>query len=320
MWADVLDRDEVGIEDDFFDLGGESILAAELLARVAEEGLGPGGLPLSTLLWAPTVSELADVLETDGWKPPAGSLVPLRSGGEGPPLFLAHDHGGDPVTYGLLAHRLKPGRPVYGIEWRAPDTLESTVAVSVQKLAEAYAAEIRSLRPQGPYFLAGSCLGGAIALEIANNLAAAGGEIGAVALIMPIADRPGRLRVYWRRLAYHRRKGRLVRGVAAAAGRRLRTASERIRGTAAPAPPDPAPPALKAASSSYLPRPYGGAVSLLVGENYLTPRRFWEKIAQGGVTVYPLRGGMIFREPAVDQLAEQLDRALEEAAPSSFAP
>jgi thioesterase domain-containing protein len=139
-------------------------------------------LPLATFLQAPTVAELADVLRKKNWKPSWSSLVPIRAGGSKPPLFLMHSHGGNVLEYYPLAESLEADQPVYALQARGLDG-HIIKDQSFEDMVQAHLAEMRSLQPEGPYFLGGYCLGGLLALEAARQLTALGEEVGLVALI-----------------------------------------------------------------------------------------------------------------------------------------
>src|ERR1017187_4170631 len=91
IWSNILKVKRVGLYDNFFELGGHSLLAVRIVAQI--EKFCNKRLPLATLLQAPTIADLADVLRAENWNPSWASLVPIRPGGSKPPLFLMHSHG-----------------------------------------------------------------------------------------------------------------------------------------------------------------------------------------------------------------------------------
>ena len=113
---------------------------------------------------------------------PVPSLVGLRSGGGEPPLFLVHPASGDVYFYRPLVAALPAGRPVYGFQAPGIDGHEEPLE-TVEELAERYVASLLTVRPEGPYLLAGSSLGGTIAYEMAQRLRAAGREVAFLGLI-----------------------------------------------------------------------------------------------------------------------------------------
>jgi amino acid adenylation domain-containing protein len=180
IWANVLKVKRVGLHDNFFDLGGHSLLAVRVTVEI--EKRTKMRLPLATLLQAPTIADLAEILRNSQWAPSWSSLVPLRASGSKPPLFLMHAHGGNVLEYHALANLLEPDQPVYALQARG---LDGNIAqdLTMERMASVYIEEIRSLQPEGPYFLAGFCFGGLLAMEAAQQLKAAGQEVALVALI-----------------------------------------------------------------------------------------------------------------------------------------
>ena len=161
IWADVLGVSEVGVDDDYTaDLGGTSLLAVAICAR-AERELGVR-LPLVALVETPTIAGIAARIARPS---DLNSLVLLHQGGSELPLFLVHDADGETLLYRNLARRLGD-RPVYGVQPHGrPDT--PIVHTRIPDMAAHYVAEIRKVRPHGPYLLGGLCAGGVVAYEMA---------------------------------------------------------------------------------------------------------------------------------------------------------
>jgi hypothetical protein len=210
IWERVLHRGPVGVHDDFFELGGHSLLAAGLFAEIHRE-LGRR-LPLVSLFRAPTIAALADELRREGCELAWSSLVALQPAGARPPLFLAHYNGGHLLIYGHLVRKLGPDQPVYGLQ-AAGLRGERALQTSVEAMAEHYVREMRSVQPNGPFYLGGACLGGVLAYEMARRLRAAGEEVRLLALLhaglptpgaappsRPAASLPGRVGAHLRRL------------------------------------------------------------------------------------------------------------------------
>ncbi|ABD11773.1 acyl-CoA synthetase (AMP-forming)/AMP-acid ligase II [Frankia casuarinae] len=181
VWAAALHLDDVGIHDDFVELGGDSLIAEELLTRVADE-LGVK-LPTSTVADAPTVAEFTARLRnagTDVLRHP--TVVPLRTTGSGGPLFCFCGAGGLAVGMLGFARHFDGERPVYGVqahglEYRGlPDW-------SIYAAARRHARTLRLLQPAGPYYLAGHSFGGLVALETARLLTEAGEHVELLVLI-----------------------------------------------------------------------------------------------------------------------------------------
>jgi amino acid adenylation domain-containing protein len=180
IWAKVLGVKRVGRHDNFFDLGGHSLLAVRIVADVGK--LFSTRLPLATLLQAPTVADLAEILRSKSSTPNWSSLVPIHSGGSKPPLFLMHSHGGNVIEYYALANQMDPDQPVYALQARGLDG-RIVKGLSMEEMAASYVEEIRSFQPQGPYYLGGFCLGGSLALIAAQQMVEAGEKVALVVMI-----------------------------------------------------------------------------------------------------------------------------------------
>jgi thioesterase domain-containing protein/malonyl CoA-acyl carrier protein transacylase/acyl carrier protein len=181
LWSELLKIEEVGIHDDYFALGGNSLLAVNLMARI--EAQFGAKLPLTTILEAPTVAQFARVLETRGSHSP---LVLIRKGGYKTSLFLVHDADGETMLYRSLAHHLDPEQAVYGLKaFSTPG--HPILHTRIEEMAAYHIGTMRAVQPRGPYLLGGLCAGGLIAFEMARQLDQAGERVAMVAL-MDVAD------------------------------------------------------------------------------------------------------------------------------------
>ncbi|RSS76851.1 alpha/beta fold hydrolase, partial [Streptomyces sp. WAC06614] len=178
LFAEVLKVDRVGIDDSFFELGGDSITSIQLVSRIRSVL----GVKLSNrgIFETPTVAQLTDKLGTgqdgDGFE----VLLPLRTGGERPPLFCVHGAGGLSWPYSTLLAHIAGEYPVYGLQARGLDG-EGAIATSVEEMAADYVEQIRSVQPAGPYHLLGWSFGGLVAHEIATQLTEAGERVALLA-------------------------------------------------------------------------------------------------------------------------------------------
>ncbi|HEY5971937.1 MAG TPA: amino acid adenylation domain-containing protein [Pseudoxanthomonas sp.] len=191
QWRQLLQREQVGIHDNFFDLGGYSLLAVRMFTELHLRHYID--LPLATLIEHPTVAGLAEVMRAAGvdvhtdcksgsalaqsWKP----LVALQAGRGREPLFLFHAVGGNVMNYRPLLVALTSDQPVYGLQSIGLDGVTPTLK-SIEEMADAYTREIRAMQPHGPYSLAGGSMGGVIALEVARKLKAEGEPIALLAM------------------------------------------------------------------------------------------------------------------------------------------
>ena len=178
-WKDVLGTDRAGSGDDFWDLGGNSLLAAGLMADL-QERLAVN-VPMSALWEAPTVPKLSALLHRTG-HPHWPVVVRLKAGASKPPLFIAPGAGSDALALYHLARHMANDQPVCALQYRGGDGVQQPHR-RVEEAAADYIAEIRSAQPEGPYFLAGTSFGGLIAYEIAKQLVDSGEQVAMLAII-----------------------------------------------------------------------------------------------------------------------------------------
>jgi thioesterase domain-containing protein/acyl carrier protein len=178
IWAKALRVSSVGINDSFFDLGGSSLRAVELLTDIIEK-FDRRYLTLSTILEAPTVAKFAAFLTTSDI-PNFSCLVPLRETGNRPPFFSVHGIGGNVLSQRTLALNLPPDQPFWSIQALGLD--ESSGDENLRETAALYIQEIKAVQPRGPYFIGGVSAGGVFAYEMAQQLTSAGDEVGLLAL------------------------------------------------------------------------------------------------------------------------------------------
>jgi acetoacetyl-CoA synthetase len=329
IWQIVLESDPPERHEDFFEAGGTSLAALRMFMRIHEE-LGVD-LPVSSLLYAPTLAALTALVE----RPEGGRGMPieLAAGLGGRPLFLLPWWTGEVLHMRTLAARIPTTRPIYGVVVGSVDkTLEPSARVA--EMAERCLRSMRSLQPSGPYAFVGHSFGGLLGLEIARMLSAAGEEIelfGAIdtaihprwhsrlerleryALALR-RSRPSDLRIFmfiW--LREHSRPTS-----------RLHRAAQRALEDALQDPPQlhPADPAGNEAWRAYRPRPHGGAMTLFRAQRQPTifdSVPLWRRTVLGGVTVEEIPGDHHagLDERAVEDLAAQIATQLEQPTPST---
>jgi thioesterase domain-containing protein len=196
LWQELLNIEDLGVEDNYFALGGTSLLAARMFAEIARRfGVR---LRLTTIVAAPTLRSLARALQSEQVTQAgdaASLLIELKAGGP-MRLFLVHDGDGETLLYRNLAQRLPSALSVYGIEPRRLPGVP-LAAGSIAEMARDYIVHVRRLQPAGPYRLGGLCAGAVIAYEMARQLQAAGEQVALVALMDAArphaARRPGRI-------------------------------------------------------------------------------------------------------------------------------
>jgi thioesterase domain-containing protein/aryl carrier-like protein len=230
LWANVLDHQNFGIDDNFFDLGASSFQAVQLLSQMRKTF--EQEISVAALFAAPTIAQMAEVLSSGKAAQPWSSLVPIKPSGRKAPIFLVHHGGGGITGYAKLAGALDPDRPLYGLQEPGIENGQS-LPTSVIEIARLYVQEIQSIQPHGPYFLGGFCFGGVVAFEMAQQLREQGEDVDL--LILLDAIRPGTTQANQLkdRLAVHRARmaGRSKLGKAAyivyRIGRRVRREAER---------------------------------------------------------------------------------------------
>ncbi|MCC6418844.1 MAG: amino acid adenylation domain-containing protein [Gemmataceae bacterium] len=202
IWEDILKVKPIGMTDNFFDLGGNSFLAALLVARIRQQ-LGHN-VPLGALLAAPTIEQLATVLKERLEAGSESSIVPLREEGANPPLYMIAGVGGHVFTFHKFARLLGADQPVYGVKAIGVDGATEPPE-TVEEMAAHYVREITAQRPQGPYLVSGYSIGAIIALELALQLRDLGHRVDAVVVFDVFAPGYPRKLPLMRRLWMHTR-------------------------------------------------------------------------------------------------------------------
>lgn len=172
LWERLLAVAPIGADDDFFDLGGDSLLALQLFHEV-ERATGRL-LPITAIYEARTPARLKDALD-EAADAPFSPLVLLKAG-LGEPLFIVHGIGGNVIELRQVGQALATARPVYGVQARGVDGA-ATPLRSLADMVEYYLPHVRAVQPHGPYFLCGYSFGGLVAMELARRLQVEGEAI-----------------------------------------------------------------------------------------------------------------------------------------------
>ncbi|MEZ2236929.1 amino acid adenylation domain-containing protein [Microcoleus sp.] len=194
IWAATLNRDRVGIRDNFFDLGGDSLLAVRLIDRINQQF--QRDLPLSSLFLNPTVELLANTLSLGKNSLTNSPLVAINSQGSKPPFFCVHPIFGVVFPYYKLAAELGRDQPFYALQPRGIEG-ECSPLTSIEDMAAFYIAAVREVQPQGPYFLGGWSFGGLVAFEMAQQLQKAGDTVALLAILDTLAPIPANQISFW---------------------------------------------------------------------------------------------------------------------------
>jgi len=169
VWEDVLGVKPIGIRTSFFKLGGYSLMIVRLFARI-NKTLGTT-LPITTIFNAPTVEQLADIVRGRALY---SILVPVQTKGTRPPFFMIHSY----LLYQGIPSELGEDYPFYGLRELDTDAVDMTV----EQRAAACLDAMRSIQPQGPYYIGGWCAAGPLAVETARQILAAGETVGYLVL------------------------------------------------------------------------------------------------------------------------------------------
>ena len=333
IWEAVLGKPGIGITDNFFDLGGNSLLVAKLLLRI-EQRLGKT-LSLANIFQAPTIRQLAAMLEGQSASLHHPAVVPIQPLGSEPPLFWVR---GGPLFL-PLAHRLGTDRPLLGLHLPVSEAAGLEVPYKLEDIAGALVHCMREVQPHGPYHVAGLCVNGVIAYEMARQLVEQGEKI--ALLVVFDAQNPA----YYEDFSQESR-GQLFR-------KRVKFQFSNLRGKGVPGVPDfmndrfigirrrlsvrfwrtwhafrrrvkierleDLEHIVHPASFVYRPKPYSGRVVFFQSTDWPIGRYWdfhasWNGLIGGGLELHKIPGGheSMFYEQNVDSLASKLQTCLKD--------
>jgi thioesterase domain-containing protein/acyl carrier protein len=341
LWEAAFGLHPIRPDQSFFELGGDSLLAARLFAQI--EKVFKLKLPLATLVESPTIEQLAEILSAPSTYSPSSCLVAVQPKGTQPPLFCVHGHAGEIFYCWNLSRCLGTDQPLFGL--RSQGLSEKTTHYTVEEMAAHYLQEIRAVRPHGPYYLGGYCFGGLVAYDMARSLTAQGETVALLALFNTPA--PGSLggwplqQTYLtKRIAHELRKlGELgIRDKLEALGTKtaglgrlaLGTIKETIWKISAKSSLGRAekwthrlldiPDINIAAAKAYAPGSYPGRGILFLTEEAsslysIDPKSGWTPLIKGGIEVYDVEGDNIsmFDTRYIEVLAERLKSCIDRA-------
>ncbi|HEY7322580.1 MAG TPA: alpha/beta fold hydrolase [Candidatus Binatia bacterium] len=341
IWEKILGIHPIGARDNFFDLGGNSLRAVQLVTQI--EKLCGKPIPPAILFRWPTIAQLASALREEKWPASWSSLVPVQTGGPKFPFFWIH---GDNST-ALLPRYLGLDQPLYGLEHQSQDGKPARYT-QVETIAAHYLEEMRTVQPHGPYFLGGYSFGGIVAFEAAQQLKKDGEEVAFLFLLDSHFPQRGvsrtRIESFRERLRHHSRNIALF-GYKDKLFYVLTRVKERIKYTFGQTELEmyqflkrtvcriyfslgrPLPPSLREfyifklvynqASRNYQPKPYLGRAIYIKAEN--RPRDYqlrWTRLISGEREVHEVPGCNhleIIEEPHTQFWAEKLKACLSDA-------
>jgi amino acid adenylation domain-containing protein len=187
IWSKVLKLNKVGVKDNFFDLGGHSLLTPYLMAQIKQQ-FGKD-IPLVSLYQNPTIEQLATIVQKDSNSQSGSPLVALQPQGSKPPLFCLPGAGGDPFYFYHLSCCLGLDQPFYSFQANALFQ-KGELITQVEDVAAHYIQALLVVQPQGPYFLAGHSFGGQLAFEMAQQLLGKGHKVALVIILDTSAPSP----------------------------------------------------------------------------------------------------------------------------------
>jgi acetoacetyl-CoA synthetase len=179
IWQRVLQISSIGVDDNFFEIGGDSTLALALFNEIAQ-ACGRE-LPPVMIYHAPTIAALAAVLE-ESEAPRVPPLVLLKAGSTDPSVFITHGLGGSVMDFFQVVKHIQTPRAIYGMQQKGIDGAEEP-SQSIEEMARYSLDAVRGLQPHGPYLLVGYSLGGLVTLEMARQLNAAGEAVALLAML-----------------------------------------------------------------------------------------------------------------------------------------
>lgn len=328
LWRQVLNLQQIALDDNFFERGGDSLSGLNLLAGI-ERTFGRRLTP-ALLMTAPTIAQQAEILAGSPGVELSTTLVPIQPRGTRPVLFLVHGIRGGLLHYHHLVRHLGPDQPVYGFQMVAERM--SATPPTIHDLAAFYVQELRRFQPQGPYLLGGQSFGGLVAYEMAQQLTQQEQDVPLLALFdtrcaghLRKVSAKGRLGFHLgnlRRLGLReqiRYTWTRVRALPVHLLWKVRALTDRaLRRRQLAASVLPIDVALRLASQSYVARPYQGPVTLFRAEERLAddasePCLGWDQVAPARLQVFAVSGNhtTLLHEPHVDFLAACLQGCLD---------
>jgi len=315
IWEGLFGFSPIGVNDNFFDIGGKSLLAMQFFSKLEAEL--DCVLPPMTLMQHPTIAEMSKLIqgeaETEAWS----TVVPLRASGSKRPLFCIHAGGAHVFFYNGLTKYLSTEQPVYAIQPQGLDGLKE-YHLTIEEMATHYIKEVRKVQPDGPYQLLGTCFSNAVCLEMAIQMEQLGLEVSmyivdsAPAHLIPLEkSKPVRrfIRILqdqnWS-LMYRKLRRRFFIVKKKVVVKKESDAQRRLREMIN---------SLNTLYAAYIWKPFGGKITLIRSSQFANKEgkqfhlKQWKSLAKDGLEVHVVEGRhlTIFAEPAVQGLAEKLE-------------
>jgi amino acid adenylation domain-containing protein len=328
VWEQALGIHPIGIDDNFVELGGDSLLAVDVVSEMP--GRFNRQVTPASLFQKPTIREMARLLRGEDDHPLPRCIVPIQMGCSAAPLFCIHILGKGLGYFRPLARYLGSQWTLYGTAASMSDDPEAPHPRDIRALATYYLRAVQALQPQGPYHLIGFSFGGLVAFEMAQQLRAHGHSVGLLGLLD--TNCPGK--ATWastrqralQHLSNLRRFGPKYVAIkigwhAGSLWRELELALGRLRGSGPTVPKEADDELLqqqlrhehKRVNRNYRMRVYPGKVTFFSAAHSTGPKVGWTRYAGEGLTRYDIPGDHldILREPNVRILAQRLRESLD---------
>ena len=199
IWKQVFELSSISVDDNFFDLGGHSMLAVRVMAQLERET--GRRLPLSTLFESPTIRSMARLIQPEQTNDLKRSLVPIKPSGSKTAVYIVHGGGLNLLTFRGLIEYMDAEQPIYGFQARGLDGTEEPLD-DMEAIAADYIEELLEHDPVGPYALAGYSFGGYVALEMAHQLLAQGKTVKLLGMLDTNAEESADRRPFLNRMAW----------------------------------------------------------------------------------------------------------------------
>jgi amino acid adenylation domain-containing protein len=205
IWEKLLNMSPIGVHDNFFNLGGHSLLMISLLGEI--EKIFAKRLELTTLFQAPTIAKLAQHLQGEFIQNLPPSIIPMQPKGSQIPFFCVAGAGGGVHWFNELAKELAPNQPFYALETMGLEPLPQYKDKNRSQVqAIEFVKVLRQVQPQGPYYIGGYSYGGIVAYEMACHLQSLGERVGLLVFLdswNPTASTPLHIQILrWLRYFY----------------------------------------------------------------------------------------------------------------------
>ena len=174
IWQECMNISKCGVDDNFFALGGHSLMAVQILSKL-ERKIGKK-LQLAALFKYPDIRSLAAFIDSETREVVYKSLVAIKPNGRKAPLYIIHGEGLNVLNFSSLAEYMDEERPIFGLQAVGLNGADAPLE-TIPQIAASYLSEILQHNPNGPYLIAGYSFGGYVAVEIQRQMEAMGKNV-----------------------------------------------------------------------------------------------------------------------------------------------